>query len=161
MGEQLILCQTIDLVLTITIAYIHPKDNTPQPTPGPSHTIWSSHLHLPPTTNPTNLMDASEDRVPGPANLPMLPDILSHVWVTRENRLECQDEDLFSRLLLPLPEFESSGGQDLNGNEAGLEDLDSESEEESQTSVHITASQQLNTEFELQAARAGMCSQLL
>lgn len=106
-------------------------------------------------------MDASEDRVPGPANLPMLPDILSHVWVTRENRLECQDEDLFSRLLLPLPEFESSGGQDLNGNEAGLEDLDSESEEESQTSVHITASQQLNTEFELQAARAGMCSQLL
>jgi len=87
-------------------------------------------------------------------NLVTLPDALSHVWANRENRPERQDEDLFSSGP-PSPVLESFESGDLD--EVELSDLSSESEEESRTSVHLTATQQLSTGFELQAARAGMC----
>jgi hypothetical protein len=100
-------------------------------------------------------MDVGKDDSPATD----LPDILSHVWANREGRVERQDEDLFSRPLSPLPGvFQSGEGQDLDDIEVELSDPSSESEvEEPQASVHLTATQQLNAQFGLQAARAGAC----
>jgi len=111
-------------------------------------------------------MDVDEDARPASMDLRVslgqqtLPDVLSRVWTNREIRVERQDEDLFSRPPSPVPDlFESSMEQDLNRDEVELSDLSTESEEEEpRTSVHLTATQRLNTEFELQAARAGMCA---
>jgi len=163
-AERPILRQTLDLARTI--ARIRPGDQTPQPTSGPSRTVRSPRSHLPPATNPLDLMDTNEDGVPGSAEflvVPLvdpltLPDVLSRVWANRENRAERQDEDLFSRPPSPLLELsEPDNEQDPDG-EVELSDLSAESEEEEpQTSVHLTATQRLNTQFELQAARAGMC----
>ena len=74
--------------------------------------------------------------------------------------MERQDEDLFSRSPSPLPAIssESDNEQDLNDghNSDEVELSDFSTEEEPRTSVHLTAIQQLNTGFEIQAARAGM-----
>lgn len=91
-------------------------------------------------------------------NLINLPDVLSRVWANREGRVEHQDEDLFSRPSSPLPGLSESGeGAGLDEEEVEVSDLSSESEgEEPRTSIQLTATQRLNTGFELQAARAGM-----
>jgi hypothetical protein len=106
-------------------------------------------------------MEIDEDQMQSFTNHPIspvttdpsaLPDIVSHVWTNREGRLEHQDEDLFSRSPSPLSGLlETCGGQGLSDDDIEL------SEEEPLTSVHLPATQLLNMEFELQAARAGMC----
>ena len=167
--ERPILRKTLDLAHAM--ARISPKDQVSPPLPGPSNAAGSSRSHLPLAPDLTTHMDVDENEVQGslgrptsPTTSPQTPpDILSRVWTNREGRVERQDENLFSRSPSPLPgSLESGGGQGLNDDEVELSDLSSESEEEEpQTSVHLTATRQLDTEFELQAARAGMCSRFL
>ena len=164
-SDRPVLRRTLELARSI--AQIRPNDQTTPPTPGPSRTEGSSRSRQSRSTNLTVLGDTSEGEVPGHADSGYLsadpqPDLLAHVWANRESRVERQDEDLFSRPPSPLPDLIGLGmGQDFDDDEAQLSDFSTENEEEPRTSARLTATQRLNTDFELQAARAGMCAFLL
>lgn len=96
----------------------------------------------------------------GLGDLRVLSSAVARVWTNRESRVERQDEDLFSRPPSPLHDtFGPDSWRSLADDEVELSDVSTESEEEGpKTSVQVTAVQRLDTEFELQAARAGMRS---
>ena len=154
------------LSLAHSMARIRPN-HLPAPTPGPSCGAGPlrSHSCLRPSADLVTSMDVDEDETQSSVHQPIspsgdprnLPDIIAHARTNRETRVENQDEDLFSRSPSPVPgSLESGKERNLDDDEVELSDLSESEEEEPPASVHLTAMQQLNVDFELQAARAGM-----
>lgn len=101
-------------------------------------------------------MDFEVDHLPtsGPSSNE-LPSPLTHVWASRTNRREREDEDLVSDPGSPEPS-EDENETDNDGRVGADEPKFLTDDEEPPVHVEISAGDQLTTGFQLHAARAGM-----